>query len=608
MTEQLTTALEKYWGYREFRPLQKEAMDCLCTGRDVVVVLPTGGGKSLCFQAPAVLSSGVAVVVSPLISLMKDQVDALTECGVPAARIDSSLSPEERDIALDLVRTRQLKLLYISPERLVSESFSKFLQRLDLSFIAIDEAHCISMWGHDFRPEYRQLGSLRKIFPNVTIGAYTATATEQVRRDIAEQLSLKDPAMLVGSFDRPNLIYKVRPRSRIVKQVCEVMDQHRDESGIVYCIRRRDVEEMAAALTQKGFRVAPYHAGMSDEARRKNQDDFVNEKVDTIVATIAFGMGIDKSNVRYVIHAGMPKSLEHYQQESGRSGRDGLEAECCLFYSPGDYGTWKSLMREMEPQAKEVALAKLSRMYSYCTEGVCRRKAILEYFGQSLGKSDCGACDICLGDVDSIDDALTVAQKILSCVLRLGQRFGGAYTALVLTGSRDQRILDNGHNTLSTYGLLAEHDARAVHDWIEQLTGQGFLEKTGEYNVLAVTIEGRRVLKGEVIPRLLRPARKLERKAKVVTTTWQGVDKGLFDALRMARTMLARERGVPPFVVFGDAALRDMARRRPSTLEQFMEVKGVGQTKCRQYGRVLVERIRAYCIEHAIDMDLTVVD
>lgn len=608
MTEQLTTALEKYWGYREFRPLQKEAMDCLCTGRDVVVVLPTGGGKSLCFQAPAVLSSGVAVVVSPLISLMKDQVDALTECGVPAARIDSSLSPEERDCALDLVRTRQLKLLYISPERLVSESFTRFLQKLDLSFIAIDEAHCISMWGHDFRPEYRQLGSLRKIFPNVTIGAYTATATEQVRRDIAEQLSLKDPAMLVGSFDRPNLIYKVRPRSRIVKQVCEVMDQHRDESGIVYCIRRRDVEEMAAALTQKGFRVAPYHAGMSDEARRKNQDDFVNEKVDTIVATIAFGMGIDKSNVRYVIHAGMPKSLEHYQQESGRAGRDGLEAECCLFYSPGDYGTWKSLMREMEPQAKEVALAKLSRMYSYCTEGVCRRKAILEYFGQSLGKSDCGACDICLGDVDSIDDALTVAQKILSCVLRLGQRFGGAYTALVLTGSRDQRILENGHNTLSTYGLLAEHDARAVHDWIEQLTSQGFLEKTGEYNVLDVTIEGWRVLKGDVVPRLLRPARKLEHKAKVVTTTWQGVDRGLFDALRMARTMLARERGVPPFVVFGDAALRDMARRRPSTLEQFMEVKGVGQTKCRQYGRVLVERIRAYCIEHAIDMHLTVVD
>jgi len=583
-------------------------MDCLCAGRDVVVVLPTGGGKSLCFQAPAVLSPGLAVVVSPLISLMKDQVDALTECGVPAARIDSSVTPEERQDALEQIRTRRLKLLYISPERLVSESFSGFLQKLELSFIAIDEAHCISMWGHDFRPEYRQLGSLRQIFPSVTIGAYTATATEHVRHDIAEQLSLKDPAILVGSFDRPNLIYKVRPRNRIVKQVCEVIDRHRNESGIVYCIRRRDVEEMARDLAAKGLRVAPYHAGMTDEARQKNQDDFVAERVDTIVATIAFGMGIDKSNVRYVIHAAMPKSLEHYQQESGRAGRDGLEAACCLFYSAGDYGTWKSLMKDMEPQAKEIALAKLTRMYSYCTEGSCRRKAILEYFGQTLGKSDCGACDICLGDVDSIEDALVVAQKILSCVLRLGQRFGGAYTALVLTGSRDQRILDNGHDGLSTYGLLAEHDTRAVHDWIEQLTGQGFLAKTGDYNVLVVTAEGRRVLKGELTPRLLRPTQKPERKAKVATQAWQGVDRGLFEALRSIRATLARERGVPAFVIFGDMALRDMARKRPSTLEQFLDVKGVGQTKAKQYGRIMVERIRAYCIEHAVEMDLTVVD
>jgi ATP-dependent DNA helicase RecQ len=608
LTEPLATALEKYWGYREFRPLQKEAMDCLCAGRDVVVVLPTGGGKSLCFQVPAVTSDGLAIVVSPLISLMKDQVDALAECGVPAARIDSSLTPEERDNALTRVRRHQLKLLYVSPERLVSESFSRFLQTLPLSFIAIDEAHCISMWGHDFRPEYRQLGSLRKIFPKATIGAYTATATEQVRRDIAEQLSLKDPAMLVGSFDRPNLIYKVRPRSRIVKQVCEVLDRHRSESGIVYCIRRLDVNEMAVARTQKGFRVAPYHAGMTDQARKKNQDDFVAERVDTIVATIAFGMGIDKSNVRYVVHAGMPKSIEHYQQESGRAGRDGLEAECCLFYSPGDYGTWKSLMRDMDPQALKVALAKLSRMYSYCTEGLCRRKAILGYFGQSLAKSDCGACDICLEDVDSIEDALVTAQKVLSCVLRLDQRFGGAYTAQVLTGSRDQRVLDNRHNTLSTYGLLADCDTRAVHDWIEQLVGQGFLEKTGEYNVLVVTPEGRRVLRGEVVPRLLRPTQKPERKAKVATDAWQDVDRSLFDALREVRAKLARERGVPAFVIFGDAALRDMARRRPSTLDRFLEVKGVGQTKTKQYGRIMVERIRAYCVEHAVEMDLTVVD
>jgi ATP-dependent DNA helicase RecQ len=641
LVERLKKALEEYWGYTEFRPLQREAMECLCTGRDAVVVLPTGGGKSLCFQAPAVTTPGLAIVVSPLISLMKDQVDALTECGVPAARIDSSLSTEERDAALDRVRKGQLKLLYISPERLVSEGFSKFLRTLDLSFIAIDEAHCISMWGHDFRPEYRQLGSLRQVFPNVAIGAYTATATDQVRQDIAAQLRLKDPAMLVGSFDRPNLIYKVRPRSKVVKQVCEVLDRYKSESGIIYCIRRRDVEQMAESLTAKGYHVAPYHAGMSDDARKKNQADFVAERIDTIIATVAFGMGIDKSNVRYVIHAGMPKSLEHYQQESGRAGRDGLEAECCLFYSGGDFGVWKSILTDKDPRsegvpplrvagilpaiqgqdarateeqgqdslamshsATEVALAKLARMYAYCTDAVCRRRTILEYFGQGYKQDNCGTCDICLGDVDLVSDALVTAQKILSCILRLGQRFGGGYTALVLTGSRDQRILDNKHDGLSTYGLLKDQDKRTVHDWIEQLTGQGFVEKTGEYNVLSVTPQGWQVLKGEATPRLLKPAEKHEHKVKVVTEAWEGVDRGLFEAMRTLRASLARDRAVPAFVIFGDAALRDMARKRPSTVQRFLDVRGVGQTKCQQYGRIMVETIRAYCVEHGVKMYL----
>jgi ATP-dependent DNA helicase RecQ len=641
LVERLKKALEQYWGYTEFRPLQQEAMQCLCQGRDAVVVLPTGGGKSLCFQAPAVTASGLAVVVSPLISLMKDQVDALTECGVPAARIDSSLAPEEREAALDRVRRRQLKLLYISPERLVSDGFSKFLQTLDLSFIAIDEAHCISMWGHDFRPEYRQLGSLRQIFPKVAIGAYTATATEQVRRDIAEQLRLKDPAMLVGSFDRPNLIYKVRPRSGVVKQVCEVLDRFKGDSGIIYCIRRKDVEQMAEKLTAKGYRVAPYHAGMTDEARKKNQDDFVEERVDTIIATIAFGMGIDKSNVRYVIHAGMPKSLEHYQQESGRAGRDGLEAECHLFYSAGDYGVWKSILTNPRgegvpplraagvspanrgqdaldteeqgqdalataPAATEIALAKLGRMYAYCTDAVCRRRTILEYFGQEYKQDNCGTCDICLGDVDLVDDALITAQKILSCILRLGQRFGGGYTALVLTGSRDQRILANRHDALSTYGLLKDYDTRTVHDWIEQLAGQGFIDKTGEFNVLSVTEKGWRVIREEVTPRLLKPvekAAKHERKAKVAVEGWEGVDKGLFEALRRLRSSLASERGVAAYIIFGDAALRDMARKRPSTLQRFLNVRGVGEMKCEQYGRVMIEKIRAYCLEHGLKID-----
>ena len=603
MTGQLGTALQKYWGYREFRPLQEEAMASLCAGRDAIVVLPTGGGKSLCFQAPAVTLGGLAVVVCPLISLMKDQVDALLECGVPAARIDSSLDPSERRDVMEQLRGHRLKLLYVSPERLASEPFSAFLHSLDLSFIAIDEAHCISMWGHDFRPEYRRLGSLREAFPKVAIGAYTATATEHVRQDIARQLHLRDPRVLVGSFDRPNLIYKTQPRHRIVSQVREVLDRHRNESGIVYCIRRRDVEQMAASLVANGYRAAPYHAGMSDEARKKNQDDFVAENIDTIVATIAFGMGIDKSNVRYVVHTGMPKSIEHYQQESGRAGRDALEAECCLFYSGGDYGIWKGLLGEMDPQAREIALTKLSRMYSYCTQGTCRRRTILEYFGQKLDKTDCGGCDICLGHLDRIDDALVTAQKVLSCILRLGERFGGGYTAQVLTGSRDQRILENGHDTLSTYGLLSECDKRAVHDWIEQLVGQGFAEKVGEYNVLHVTERGRQVLKGQVTPRLLRPARRPERKARVAADSWEGVDKGLFEALRELRASLARQRSVPAYIVFGDAALRDMARRRPSTLGDFLQVKGVGTQKCKQYGSVMVQAIRTYCAEHHLDLD-----
>ena len=584
MIENLRKALLEYWGYKDFLPLQKQAMECITRGRDSIVVLPTGGGKSLCFQAPAVSMPGLAVVVSPLISLMKDQVDALAECGVPAGRIDSSLSFEEQRDVLAGIHNKKLKLLYLSPERLVSDDFLQVLRTVRLSFVAIDEAHCVSMWGHDFRPEYRQLGLLKKLFPGVTIGAYTATATEHVRQDIAEQLALNDPQMLIGSFDRPNLIYKVRPKGSIVRQVRDVLDRHKGQSGIVYCIRRKDVDGMCAELTSKGYSVAPYHAGMDDADRKKNQDLFINEKVDTIVATIAFGMGIDKSNVRYVVHTGMPKSLEHYQQESGRGGRDGLEAECCLFYSDGDYGTWKFLMKNTEPETQQIALTKLSRMYSYCTGGVCRHKAILRYFGQDLDKTSCEACDVCLGELGHIDNALVTAQKILSCILRLDERFGASYTASVLTGSREKRIIENGHDALSTYGLLSDHSKDTVHNWIDQLVGQDYIQKAGEYNVLTVMPKGRQVLSGQETPRLLKPAGKPAKVSKVATDSWEGVDQGLFEALRKLRRTLAAKRGVPAFVVFGDAALRDMARRRPTTQADFLKVKGVAETKSKQFG------------------------
>lgn len=579
-------------------------MECLLGGRDSVVVLPTGGGKSLCFQAPAVTLPGTAVVVSPLIALMKDQVDGLIQCGVPAARLDSTQSPQEQQTVLTDLKTNRLKLLYLSPERLLSNGFPELLGNIRISFFAIDEAHCVSMWGHDFRPEYRRLGQLKRLFPHIPVAAYTATATEHVRNDIVKQLGLQNARLLIGSFDRPNLVYKVLPRSQILRQVGEVLERHKDESGVIYCLRRRDVDQLCVQLNARGCRAAPYHAGMADEDRKINQERFITEEVHTIVATIAFGMGIDKSNVRYVIHTGMPKSLEHYQQESGRAGRDGLEAECCLFYGGGDYGLWQFLMRDLPDEAAKIAALKLSDMYNYCTGGQCRHRAILNYFGQSLDKDNCGACDVCLGELETVDDSLVVAQKILSCIVRLEQRFGVGYTARVLLGSKDQRILESGHDTLSTYGLLSDLSRQAVRGWIDQLVGQGCIEKIGQYGVLTVTPKGWTVLRGRHTPRLFKPAEKPAKVSRVAADSWQGVDRGLFDALRQLRTRIAAENRVPAYLVFGDATLRDLARQRPSKPEMLLRIKGVGEKKCSQYGTEVLAAIRDYCRAQGLEMDI----
>ena len=594
MIENLKKVLKKYWGYDDFLPLQQEAMISATDRRDSVVVLPTGGGKSLCYQAPAMMMDGLAIVVSPLISLMKDQVDALTECGIAAARLDSSLSQDHRDEIFQRIGNGQVKILYLSPERIMAGGFMDYLKRIGVSMIAIDEAHCVSMWGHDFRPEYRQLGRLKETLGSLPVHAYTATATDQVRGDISVQLKLENPNILVGSFDRPNLIYRIQRRSDKVRQVCKVLDRHKNESGIVYCITRKNVDELSAALAAKGYSAAPYHAGMNPEDRRKNQDLFITEKIDTIVATIAFGMGIDKSNVRYVIHTGMPKSLENYQQESGRAGRDGLEAECCMFYSGEDYRIWKIILGDAEGDVGKIAMSKLSGMSDFCSSAGCRHQTILNYFGQSLDKDNCSACDMCLGEVDRLDDPLEKAQKILSCVIRLEERFGSHYTTLVLTGSKEKRILEFGHDNLSTYGILSEHKMRTVRDWVEQLIGQGYLEKTGEFNVLHVTPKGWEVLRGDTVPRLLKPAVKAKKVSKVVKDSWEGVDEGLFEVLRQLRKKIAGKKGLPAFVVFGDAALRDMARRQPTTHTQFLEVKGVGEAKDEQYGAVFIKEIGKY--------------
>ena len=602
----IKAALKKYWGYDEFLPLQERAIESVLAERDSIVVLPTGGGKSICFQAPAVSLPGMAIVVSPLISLMKDQIDALTECGVPAARIDSSQPTRERDEVIERVIRRELKLLYIAPERFAADGFIRFLKQVDISLIAIDEAHCVSMWGHDFRPEYRRLGRLKEILPGVAVHAYTATATSQVRSDMALQLHLVDPQVLIGSFDRPNLVYRVKRRSNTMQEVCSVLDRHRNESVIIYCIRRADVDDLCARLTRKGYRAAPYHAGMNAEERKGSQDAFITEQVDIIVATVAFGMGIDKSNVRAVIHTGMPKSLEHYQQESGRAGRDGLEAECSLFWSGGDYGIWKSILANTESdQARDIALSKLNAMYDYCTGLTCRHRALVNYFGQDLEGTSCGACDVCLGEISSMDGALEIAQKILSCVVRLHERFGADYTAAVLTGSRDRRILERKHDSLSTYGLLSDLPKNTTRGWIEQLAGQGHLERSGEYNVLHVTESGWRVLHGEEVPTLLKPSDKHVRTSRVAADSWEDVDHGLFDALRALRRELALKRSVPAYVVFSDAALRGMARLRPSTPDAFLRVSGVGSAKAEQYGDIFLDAISRYCREHSLSMDVS---
>jgi ATP-dependent DNA helicase RecQ len=606
--------VRRYWGFDALRPQQETAIAAGLERRDALVVLPTGGGKSLCYQVPPAVAGRTDVVVSPLIALMKDQVDGLRENGYPAAALHSGMSLDEvREVEAGLAADRY-RLLFVAPERLLMPRFLTWLERAGVRDFAIDEAHCISHWGHDFRPEYRQLAELKTRLAGASIRAFTATATERVRADVAAQLRLADPLVLVGTFDRANLTYRVVPRSDTPRQVLQVLRRHADEAAIVYCLSRKETESLAAQLSAAGIRAAHYHAGMEAGPRHRTQEAFAEEKLDVVVATVAFGMGIDRSDVRCVIHTALPKSIEHYQQETGRAGRDGLEAECVLLYSGGDVVRIERLLErsageawaargESEPSPADAASVEAARqllrhMQRFASGLACRHKTLSEYFGQAYERERCGACDVCLEEVEGVGDATVTAQKILSAVAR-AEGFGVTHIVDILVGADTERVRGRGHHELSTYGLLKDLPRPGVTAMVHQLVDQRLLERTvGDRPVLRLNSASWEVLRRQRPVQLVQPRVKPAPAPRRDGESWEGVDRDLFDHLRSLRRDLAAARGVPPYIIFNDATLRDLARRRPLSLDAFAHAYGVGERKLQDLGPVFVEHIRQWCDGH----------
>ncbi|MEO1584677.1 MAG: DNA helicase RecQ [Planctomycetota bacterium] len=609
--EAMSDAAERVWGFRAFRPLQADAVRAVVEGRDSLVVLPTGGGKSLCYQLPPLLTEKLTLVVSPLIALMQDQVDGLRLNGYPAAALHSQIDDDEVASTYEAIEAGELRLLLVSPERAVTGGFLRRVRELGqdgrVGAIAIDEAHCISQWGHDFRPEYRRLSELRERLPGVSMHAYTATATPRVRDDIVGQLGLENPEVLVGRFDRPNLTYRVVPRVRVADQVAEILtSRHAGDAAIVYCMSRRETEQLAESLSSRGIQAGAYHAGMSGEKRRRVQERFTTERLNVVCATVAFGMGIDRSDVRCVIHASMPKSVEAYQQETGRAGRDGLPSECVLLYSSADAARWHRLIEGsaleagMDEEAIRPQLDLLSQIRRLVSGARCRHKALTEHFGQTYDEPSCGACDVCLDEVKPIEDSTVVAQKILACVARAreatGTAYGAGYIAEILRGRRTQKVVERGHDRLSTFGIMNGVRKELIVSCIDQLVDLELLERSeGEYPVLVLTKASVEVLRGERDVELLAPpqaARAERRRGASEDEEPLGAEEhAVFDRLRALRRRLAEEMGVPPYVVFNDATLRDMVRRKPGSAGQLLEVKGVGRTKADRFGEAFLSEL-----------------
>jgi ATP-dependent DNA helicase RecQ len=593
-------ALKKYFGYSEFRPLQEETIKTVVAGRDAFLLMPTGGGKSLCYQLPAVLLDGLTVVVSPLIALMKDQVDQLNALGIPATFLNSSLEASETEDRVRKLKRGEYKLLYVAPERLVMTGFLGFLDRLNVRLFAIDEAHCISEWGHDFRAEYRQLSIIKKRWPKVPLIAMTATATKRVEKDILTELGLRDPHRAQASFNRPNLAYTVRPKVKHFKELLDFLKQHKGDSGIIYCFSRNGAEELATALKTEGFRALPYHAGLDQQTRIRNQEKFSRDKVEIICATIAFGMGINKSNVRFVVHYDLPKSLAGYYQETGRAGRDGLPADCLLFFGLGDQTKQIIFIEEKPTEAERVhAREELDRMVAYAQSRICRRVALLGYFHEVFEGVPCGACDNCLvsGSQDMFD-ATREAQMFLSCMMRVQQSFGAGHIIEILRGSESEKIFNWRHNKLSTYGIGKSHSADEWKWIAAELQRLEYIRPDhNHHSVLRLMPKGADVLKGKTKVSIYyspkRPKAQREKEGALAAP-----NESLFQELRELRKRIAEHQSVPPYVVFSDLSLKQMSSIIPLDVPALLKISGVGETKAERYGTEFLTVIRQYANEN----------
>ncbi|MEO0555692.1 MAG: DNA helicase RecQ [Bacteroidota bacterium] len=595
--------LKEVFGFSKFRDYQQEIIQSVLTGHNTVVLMPTGGGKSLCYQVPALVKEGTAIVVSPLIALMKDQVDALRLHGVKAAYLNSTQRHEEQSAIFSQLRSGELKLLYLAPERLLGkeEEFISFIREINISLIAVDEAHCISAWGHDFRPEYLLLAKVNKAFGDkVPVIALTATADELTRKDIIEKLELNDPKVFITGFNRPNIQYLVKPKTNAYLQLIEFLTQRKDDSGIIYTLRRKDTEELAERLNVDGFSAKPYHAGLDRSLRNRHQDEFLKDETKIVVATIAFGMGIDKSNVRYVVHMDLPKNVEGYYQETGRAGRDGLASTALMFYAYSDFFTMQKLVRVADNQEQsDVMEEKLRQMANYGGLKTCRRRFLLEYFGEEA-TSHCGNCDNCLHHYEEID-ATEIAQKALSAVARLDQRFGANYVIDFLRGSQSAKIRDV-HRQLKTYGVGSDLSKDNWRHYLNELIHEGLLKRSaGQYPVIELTEKSHAVLKGETNVKL---SKAVEVETAFIKEEAPELHADLVRILKDLRRMLADSEGVPAYVVFSDATLHELASFLPNTLEELHRISGFGTIKVQRYGEVLLAEIRKYCEQHQLDSNL----